>query len=341
MIVGGYGAELSAAWADHLAPRTHNAPTVVSLFAGAGGSSLGYSMAGFRELLAVEWDDHAAACLSRNLATDVSIYHGDVTHVLPADLPLAVGELDVLDGSPPCQGFSTAGKRQLDDPRNQLFREYVRLLRAWQPRAFVMENVAGMAAGKMQAVFAEIRASLQTAGYRISTRKLIASYYRVPQRRGRIIIIGIRADLAINPSHPLPVSRELSVGEALHDLVDPGAVRIPDAKNRLLLPHVRAGENAAKLLRRHDKAGSYFNTVRLVDDAPAPTLTRSPRSYFIHPRYNRLLGTAELSRLCSFPDEYDWDRSNPVQIQSRLGNAVPPLLMRAIATHLRTLLDAA
>lgn len=335
-----YGAELAAAWADHLAPRAADAPTVVSLFAGAGGSSLGYSMAGYRELLAVEWERHAAACLVRNFP-HVKVHHGDVTDVGADAADVAPGELDVLDGSPPCQGFSMAGKRQLDDPRNMLFRQYVRLLAAWSPRAFVMENVAGMATGKMRSVFAEIQAELRGAGpvgYHITTRELIASYYRVPQRRRRIIIIGIRKDLGVLPSHPAPMSRQLTVRDALAGLTDPGAVRIADAKNRLLLPHILPGENGAKLLKRSGKAGSYFNTFRLADGAPAPTLTKSPRSYFIHPSANRLLGTRELTRLCSFPDEYEWGESNPKEVQARLGNAVPPLLMRAIAGHLRQLI---
>lgn len=335
-----YGAELSAAWQTHLAPREPDAPTVVSLFAGAGGSSLGYSMAGYRELLAVEWDEHAAACLRRNFP-DVAVHHGDVTQLTHAVLDLEPGQLDVLDGSPPCQGFSLTGKRQLDDPRNQLFRQYVRLLRAWQPRAFVMENVAGMAVGKMRTIFAEIRAELRDAGYDIAACELVASYYRVPQRRKRIIIVGTRQDLRGKPGHPLPISTALTVGEALIDLVDPGLVRRATGKTALLLPHIRPGEDGAHLLLRHDKAGSYFSTRRLRADRPSCNIEANQRSCYIHPRHNRLLGTRELARLCSFPDEYDWADSTPIQIQARLGNAVPPLLMRAIATHVRHLLDSA
>src|SRR5690606_12471769 len=103
-----------------------DAPTVMSTFAGAGGSSLGYSMAGFRELLAVEWDDHAVDTFRRNFP-DVPVYHGDIAQLTAEAIleqtGLAPGELDVFDGSPPCQGFSMAGLRQLDDQRNQLFRE--------------------------------------------------------------------------------------------------------------------------------------------------------------------------------------------------------------------------
>ena len=150
---------LDDAWQQHLRPRAEDAPTVISTFAGAGGSSLGYSMAGFRELLAVEWDDNAVATFKLNFP-DVPIHHGDITE-LSTEAALGMtglqpGELDVFDGSPPCQGFSMSGRRILDDPRNQLFREYVRLLRGLQPKVFIMENVAGLVRGKMRLVFAEI-----------------------------------------------------------------------------------------------------------------------------------------------------------------------------------------
>lgn len=112
---------LAEAWQQHLAPREPNAPSVISTFAGGGGSSLGYSMAGFHELLAVEWDDNAVATFKLNFPK-VPIFHGDIAKLSVEKIfemtGLKEGELDVFDGSPPCQGFSTAGKRVLDDPRN-------------------------------------------------------------------------------------------------------------------------------------------------------------------------------------------------------------------------------
>ena len=162
-----YPAHLEAMWQRHLAPREPNAPTVISTFAGAGGSSLGYSMAGFRELLAVEWDDNAVETFKLNFP-GVPVYHGDIAK-LSVDECLSMagiepGQLDILDGSPPCQGFSTAGKRIMDDPRNQLFREFVRLLRGLRPKVFVMENVSGMVKGKMKLVFVEILKELKASG---------------------------------------------------------------------------------------------------------------------------------------------------------------------------------
>jgi DNA (cytosine-5)-methyltransferase 1 len=193
-----YRAHLEACWQEHLKPKDRNAPTVVSLFAGCGGSSLGYSMAGFRELLAVEWDDHAVETFKANFP-DVPVYHGDIAKLSVEEAlritGLKPGELDVLDGSPPCQGFSTAGKRKMDDGRNQLFREYIRLLRGLQPKVLIMENVSGMVKGKMKLIFVEILKELKESGYHVSARLMNAMYYGVPQSRQRMIFVGVREDL--------------------------------------------------------------------------------------------------------------------------------------------------
>ncbi len=193
-----YREHLTRLWKRHLAPRSKGAPTVVSLFAGCGGSSLGYSMAGYDERLAVEWDDHAVSVFRANFP-GVPVFHGDVGSLTVEEAlqssALQPGELDVLDGSPPCQGFSTAGKRQLDDPRNQLFQEYVRLLRGIRPKAFVMENVSGLVKGKMRLLFVEMLTELKSSGYAVQVRLLNAKYYDVPQARQRLIFIGVRDDL--------------------------------------------------------------------------------------------------------------------------------------------------
>jgi DNA (cytosine-5)-methyltransferase 1 len=144
-------------------------PTVISTFAGCGGSSLGYKLAGFRELLAVEWDDNAVETFRLNFP-GVPVFHGDIAKLTGAECMrlagIGPGELDVFDGSPPCQGFSTAGKRRFDDPRNSLFREYARLLKELQPRVFVMENVTGMVKGCMKQAYLTIIAELRACGYR-------------------------------------------------------------------------------------------------------------------------------------------------------------------------------
>ena len=195
-----------------------NGLNLISLFAGCGGSSLGYKAAGYDIRLAVEWDK-VAARIYRDNFPETPIFQGDI-----ADLPIADakelaglqdGGLDVLDGSPPCQGFSTAGMRHYTDDRNQLFKEYVRILRGLKPKAFIMENVAGLRKGKMKLMFAEMTKALKDSGYRVSCRELNAWWYGVPQTRTRLIWIGIREDLPFMPSHPRPVlKRPVSVKTA-------------------------------------------------------------------------------------------------------------------------------
>lgn len=336
---GGYGAFLAAAWKAHRAPRADDAPTVVSSFAGCGGSSLGYSMAGYRELLAIEWDGHAVECFRRNFP-GVLVHHGDIAAVDPDILGLAPGELDVFDGSPPCQGFSTAGKRQIDDPRNQLFREYVRLLSTWQPKVFVMENVAGMVKGPMRALFVEILAALKTAGpgYRVAVRLLDASYLNVPQSRKRVIFVGVRSDLSLAPVHPAPMSRQITVRQAWEGLTDPGPRPPLKGKVAQLAPLIEPGKDGSDALRARGGRNQYFNSGRLHWNRPAPTIYKQFRpgqNAVLHPVENRNVGLRELSRLQSFPDEYDWGGSSAVDGWARIGNSVPPIMMRAIATVVR------
>jgi DNA (cytosine-5)-methyltransferase 1 len=332
-----YGAELSAAWEAHLAPRGPGAPTVISTFAGVGGSSLGYSMAGFRELLAVEWDKGAAELFRRNFP-EVPVHEGDIADVDPGAVELPPGGLDVLDGSPPCQGFSTSGARRLTDTRNSLFREYARLLDAWAPRAFVMENVSGMVKGRMRPVFVDALRSLQDAGpgYRVKVQLLDAAWFRVPQTRQRVIFIGLRRDLAAQPVHPRPTARPVTVRDAWSDLDDPGEIQPITAPSvARLVPLIPPGRRGADVLIKAGLAPHHWDTRRLRWDIPACTICKEESRRIIHPAENRRAGARELTRLQSFPDEYDWGDSTPLQVQSGVGNSVPPLLMRAIASCVR------
>ncbi len=212
---------LNLAWQQRLAPKATDAPSVISTFAGGGGSSLGFSMAGYKELLAVEWDNNAVETLRLNFP-DLPIYHGDIAKLSVEECMklagVSEGELDLFDGSPPCQGFSTAGKRVMDDPRNQLFREFIRLLRGLKPKVFVMENVSGLVKGKMKLIFVEILKELKASGYEVKVKLLNAMYFNVPQSRQRLIFIGVRNDLGVRPSHPEAESRSITVREAFKDV---------------------------------------------------------------------------------------------------------------------------
>lgn len=336
---------LDEAWKQHLAPRADNAPTVISTFAGCGGSSLGYSMAGFRELLAVEWDDNAVQTFKMNFP-DVPVYHGDIAKLSVEQVlemtGLQPGELDVFDGSPPCQGFSTAGQRIIDDPRNQLFREYVRLLQGLKPKVFVMENVSGMVKGKMKLIFAEILRELKASGYKVSARLLNAMYFNVPQSRERMIFIGVREDLGIEPSHPKAESIPFVVKDAL--LLPGDGLMLPE-KYHKVWSATKPGESFGDGNERLTGKQTSFAAKKIDPLNPSNTITKQIMLGLsgLH-RWDepRLLSSRELKMIGSFPIAYSFIGQNSDKLKDyclvamRIGNSVPPLFMRAIAGHIRT-----
>lgn len=319
-----YPALLDEAWAQHLAPRAPNAPTVISTFAGCGGSSLGYSMAGFRELLAVEWEQNAADTFRLNFP-HVPLYHGDIARLSVEEClrlaGIAPGELDVFDGSPPCQGFSTSGKREIGDSRNQLFREYCRLLEGLRPRAFVMENVSGMVKGDFKLVFAEILRTLKRCGYRVKVRLLNAMWFGVPQSRERMIFVGVREDIGREPSHPEGWSEPISLLSGLSGLSG--------------LSMVREGFGPTKLDRvRNEEFANKWRSAAL----PCCTIVKSrPPILGFAKGPQREMAPHECQRIGSFPDPFKFI-GNASKAVERIGNSVPPLLMRSIAAHVRGLI---
>lgn len=303
-------------------------PTVISTFAGCGGSSLGYKLAGFDELLAVEWDKNAVDTFRLNFP-DVPVYHGDIAKLTGTEcMRLAglsgPGELDVLDGSPPCQGFSTSGKRKFDDPRNSLFREYARLLAELQPRVFVMENVTGMLKGCMKQAYLTIIKTLRDCGYRARGEVLNAMYYNVPQSRERVIIIGVRNDIGIEPSHPKPQTRPMTVQAAFE-----GIKELPDSP-QLTERYQRYWSAAGP----GGVVGKLQQVRRLSWRQVAGTLVKAEGNGApYHPSECRAISTAERKRLASFPDWFKFiDRESATE---RIGNSVPPNMMRAIAEHVK------
>lgn len=318
--VSDYSALLQEAWSQATAPRASNAPTVISTFAGCGGSSLGYHMAGFRELLAVEWEQNAADTFRLNFP-HVPLYLGDIAS-LSVDECLRLagvspGELDVFDGSPPCQGFSTAGAREIGDARNKLFREYCRLLDGLRPRAFVMENVSGMVKGDFKLVFAEILRTLRGCGYRVKARLLNAQFFGVPQSRERMIFVGIREDIGIDPSHPEGWSEPMPA-RSVHPSwshVLCGGGRDNWKPSSIVFPTITKA--AGTTSRTGYMSGGHF--VR-----EASGVERRPT-------------LAEFRDLGSFPPQFQFVGTRESGVE-RIGNSVPPLLMRSVASHVRKLI---
>jgi len=331
---------LDEAWLKHLEPKRDDAPMVISLFAGCGGSSLGYSMAGFKELLAVDCDKNAIATFRLNFP-NVRTWLGDIRKLSVEQCMemtnIQTGELDLLDGSPPCQGFSTAGKRILEDERNYLFKEYLRFLSGLKPKTFIMENVSGMVKGKMKLLFSQIIKELKNAGYNVSCKLMDAKYFCVPQTRKRLIFLGVRKDMNANPAFPGPQHWPFTVYEAINDYPDglnQGEFQGPLLKVARRMKPGQKGDKA--VIRRR-----YFNFVRLKWNEPSVTICNrvcTPKttwcSGLIHPDYQRHLNIAELKRLQSFPDGFQLVGRFRTQ-WGLIGNSVPPLFMKAIAEHVR------
>lgn len=213
-----------------------NGLTVVSTFSGCGGSSLGYRMAGFRVLLASEFIEAARDSYRANMRPGTYLDDRDIREVTPESilkiLGMKVGDLDLLDGSPPCASFSTAGKRQKHwgevkkysdkvQRTDDLFFEFARLLRGLRPKSFVAENVSGLVKGTAKGYFLEILKELKSCGYRVACKVLDAQWLGVPQQRQRCIFVGVREDLRgeeglpIQPAHPRPLPFRYSVREAI------------------------------------------------------------------------------------------------------------------------------
>lgn len=206
-----------------------NGYTIASTFSGCGGSCLGYRMAGYRVLWASEFVPVACESYRANFP-DTILDTRDIRIVQAEEIleatGLSRGELDLLDGSPPCQPFSTAGKREKTwgaireygdhkQRADDLFFEYVRLVKGLQPRVFVAENVSGLIKGTAKGYFKQILAALKACGYVVQAKLLDAQWLGVPQARQRIIFVGVRSDLGLEPAFPKPLTYRYAVRDAL------------------------------------------------------------------------------------------------------------------------------
>ncbi len=318
--------------------------TVISVFAGCGGSTLGYRAAGFEERLAIEWDKDAVKTFKQNFP-GLPVYDGDVNDLgVDQCLELAglePGQLDVLDGSPPCQGFSTFGLRDTNDQRSQLYRQFTRLLDGLQPQAFVVENVKGMVIGSMQSIFLDMMAELRSCGYRVKAQVLNAMYFGTPQHRPRLIVVGFRNDLDLEADHPKPQTAPVTFQEACGDL------RGDQADDRFLLPVVKwlakvqprkwvTTQPAFEQVTGHKTGG--FSLLWADWNRVCGTITSEGGwAGIVHPDRQRHISLREAIRIGGFPDDFQF--TNRRLGIKRIANSVPPPLMEAIARHIKGRLD--
>lgn len=341
-------------------------PTVIDLFAGVGGLSLGFEMEGFDILLANEFDQSIATAYKENhKSTNVVV--GDITSL---DLSKVFGEyvnkIDVVIGGPPCQGFSQKGKRKtINDERNFLFKHYVEVVKFVKPKYFVMENVPNLLTAEKGFFLNEIKGLFKDYGYSIRYGILNAADYGVPQNRRRAIIIG--KYLANPPELPLPCKQKVTIWDAISDLayLESGEGEFEQEYrnspksdyekkmrkgSKILYNHMATKHSALALERlslippnagkevlpkKHITKSVYSGTwSRMKQNDVAVTITTrfdTPSSgKFTHPFLNRAITVREAARLQSFPDTFKFIGSKMSQMK-QVGNAVPPLLARKIA----------
>jgi DNA (cytosine-5)-methyltransferase 1 len=344
---------------------------VISTFSGCGGSCLGYEMAGFDIIWANEFEEHARRNLEINAFRPLIVDPRDIKLVtaeeILSDTGISVGELDLFDGSPPCQAFSTAGKRNkgwgikrtyvngTKQCNETLFDEWLRLLRGLMPKVFVAENVSGLVKGVAKGFFLEILADMKAAGYRVTCRVLDAQWLGIPQHRQRTIFVGVREDLRdadgtwLMPVHPTPLSYRYSVREAIpwiHRAVEDtgsntGGFNVKRDKDFSdgVSPTVRTCGKGQLYVESDsgliEVSEDTFNQQRVYTDRSAPSIRAKKAGHLnvMHVQ-RRKFSIAELKRICAFPDDFVLTGSYAQQ-WSCLGNAVPPLMMRSIAETIR------
>ncbi len=351
-----------------IAATSWNGFRVISTFAGCGGSSTGYRMAGFKIALANEFVPSAQASYAANKAEETVLDGRDIK-VVDADsilraTGLARGELDVLDGSPPCQAFSTAGKRAkgwgdrkryehgASQKNEELFFDYIRLVEGLMPKVFVAENVSGLVKGVAKGFFLEILSALRACGYRVEAKLLDAQWLGVPQMRQRLIFIGVRDDLRLAPVFPKPLPYRYSVRDALPWIT--ACEEMAGYNGHRMLSSDQPSQTILLTGPHHCEAIGRFHAERSLDE-PSPTvmthgrrkghaeLTMVVGNDAFEPRFGsideaagqrRRFTIAELRRICGFPDDFVL-LGTYAQQWERLGNSVPPVMMRHIAEAIR------
>ena len=318
--------------------------TVISLFAGCGGSSLGYKMAGYKELLSIDFNKNAIETFKLNFP-EIPIWQRDITKTKGQEIldfcKIKKGDLDVLDGSPPCQGFSIAGKRKVMDSRNDLVNEYIRLVSEIDPKVFIMENVSGMVKGKMKGLFIEYVKKMKELNYNVKVKLLNAKYYNVPQSRQRLIFIGIRKDLNKEVVFPIPNRNIIPLREIIPNIIACKSMDINPwiGGNR---PSCMINASSPAIIKTKTLTGDNPKNNKAYRSAKqrnewhkiAPTISKRNNRHGLHPSEDRYFSIEELKRIQTFPDDFIF-KINPNKTVELIGNSVPPLFMKAISETIR------
>ena len=342
---------------------------VIDLFCGCGGLSYGFVEAGYTISIGIDYWNDAIVTFEKNHKNSRGII-SDLAFESPENISknFDIKKIDVIIGGPPCQGFSIAGKRIIDDERNKLYKSFVRFVDYYKPQAFVMENVPNIVSIGQGVIKETIIKDFEKLGYNVVYKVLLASDYGVPQNRRRAIFVGLKNKRVFDFPNPItPNGCEVNSMDAISDLPE---FSINDGDSYPISPlteyqkELRRDstgvfnheitnhtEKTIKIISMVPDGGNYKNLpiehqkirnvniawTRLNSKKPSFTIDTGHRHHF-HYKYNRVPTVRESSRIQSFPDNFIFYGSKTSQYK-QVGNAVPPKLAKIIAKQLIKYLD--
>jgi len=334
----------SASWKVLKASKTDL--SLIELFCGTGGLALGLSNAGLYSEMLVDFDKDCIKTLQHNRPN----WNSHCASVSDIDLDDYAGKIDVMAGGFPCQAFSYAGmKRGLEDARGTLFYEYARLISQVKPKIVLGENVKGLLNHDDGRTLSLMVSILQDLGYRVAYKVLRAQFLDVPQKRERLIIIGVRKDIKTDILFPVEKNYTVSIRSALEQVPKSEGQTYSETKKKImkLVPPGGYWRDLPLDLQKIYMGGSFYlgggktgMARRLSWDEPSLTLTCNPaqkQTERCHPNETRPLTVREYARIQCFPD--DWEFVGSVSSQyKQIGNAVPVNLGYQVGLAIRAML---
>jgi DNA (cytosine-5)-methyltransferase 1 len=339
-------------------------PTVLDLFSGCGGLSYGFEQAGYRVLAGIDhWDDALKTFKHNHRSAEtynLDLFNFDINEF--EKQAKYSGSVDVIVGGPPCQGFSIAGHRLKDDPRNSLYKAFVDFVEFYEPKVFLLENVPNLISMDQGSIKDGIIKDFEELGYTVRFKKLLASDYGVPQARRRVVFVGSKDGKEFTfpePTHKTPVTSKEALSDLLEDTVAEGAPYETDPLNeyqstmrkaskgiynhvatvhtdqtRNIISLVPDGGNFKSLpeeLQNTRKVNIAWT--RINSEKPSMTIDTGHNHHF-HYEFNRVPTARESARLQSFPDDFIFLGGKTSQLK-QIGNAVPPLMAMRIAESIK------
>lgn len=315
----------------------------IDLFSGSGGFSLGFDNKGFQNVFSIDIEPSFCETYKYNFPKH-KLIEKDICNLSDAEISYLkeFEEIDVVIGGPPCQGFSMAGnigRKFIEDPRNKLFKEFVRVVKVIKPKFFVMENVARLYNHNKGETRKEIIKDFHDVGYKVECKILNSADYGVPQVRKRVIFIGTK----LNQKIIFPkksVKEYLTVKEVLdcypylesgEESTIPNHIAMNHSKQMLeKMKFVKDGGSREEIpVNIRPKSGDIRKYIRYKSNEPSVCVTGDMRKIF-HYEQNRALTVRELAKLQSYPDDFVF-KGSKISQQQQVGNSVPPKMAEAIA----------